>query len=215
VTAGDEAAAFIARNLHLISPQDLPELKLYRAHPASGLRRLTGDDAEPPYWAYGWAGGTVLARFILDHPESVAGKRIADIGTGAGVVAIAAAKSGALRVSAMDIDPLAVVAARLNADANGVAIDVRAGDALSGDPPDADIVLGGDVFYASALAGRATAFFSRCVTAGREVLIGDPGRKTLPLTHLEPLASYAVEDFGHVAGAEPRVSTVYRFKNLL
>ena len=141
----------------------LPEIRLYTAHPGSGLRRLVephqsadddavepSDDApepQPPYWAYAWAGGAVLARYILDHPQSVAGRRVLDLGAGSGLVGIAAAKAGASAVIAAEIDRNGVAAIGLNAAANGVAITIVDKDITTGPPPAVDLVLAGDVFY--------------------------------------------------------------------
>ncbi|MGZ6042586.1 MAG: class I SAM-dependent methyltransferase, partial [Asticcacaulis sp.] len=170
--------AFITANLSLLPASGVPEIALYRAHPKSGLSRLCGDDQ--PYWAYGWAGGTVLARYILDHPEAVAGRRVLDLGTGSGIVAIAAAKAGAARVTASDIDRNAIAALGLNAAANGLAVEGMVGDLTSGAPPDVDLIVAGDVFYAAELAARMTVFLTRCVNSGIDVLVGDPGRTHLP-----------------------------------
>lgn len=170
----------------------IPEIRLYRANAGSRLSRL---GHTPPYWAYGWAGGTVLARYILDHPYVVAGKRVLDLGCGSGLVAIAAAKSRAAATTAVDVDLHAVAATELNADANDVSVTVVQADLLDGPPlPDVDLILGGDVFYAPDVARRATAFLERC--GGIPILIGDPGRKDLPHDRLRPLAQYAVPDFG-------------------
>jgi predicted nicotinamide N-methyase len=185
----------------------VPEIRLYRPHAGSGVRRLAGDDV-PPYWAYAWAGGTVLARYVLDHPDSVRGRCVLDLGTGSGVVAIAAAMAGAASVLAVDVDAAAVAAAQLNAEANGVRVDVVAGDWLAGDLPEGaacDLILVGDVFYDAALAQRVVAALDRW---GVEALVGDMGRAPLPRERLAPLARYDVPDFGH-AGVLP--AEVFRF----
>ncbi|MEI9903132.1 MAG: 50S ribosomal protein L11 methyltransferase [Asticcacaulis sp.] len=155
---------------------------------------MVGEDGPPPYWAYGWAGGTVLARHILDHPETVRGRRVLDIGCGSGVVAIAAALSGAGSVTACDSDDCALEATRLNAEANRVTITVKESDLSA--MPDVDLVVGGDVFYSAEVAGRMTAFFERCVAAGIKVLIGDPYRVFLPPGRLRRIAEDKVPDFG-------------------
>ncbi|RWK46968.1 50S ribosomal protein L11 methyltransferase, partial [Mesorhizobium sp.] len=168
----------------------LPEIRLYRAHPASGLWRLTrpqGRAAEPeeeaneadedgpepqaPYWAYAWAGGAVLARYILDRPETVAGLRVLDLGAGSGLVGIAAAKAGASEVIASEIDRNGVAALGLNATANGVVIAVVGEDITAGPPPPVDVVAAGDLFYRQDLADRVIPFLDRCLTAGINVLI--------------------------------------------
>lgn len=195
-----ETAAFIRANLPLVPVASLPEIHLHAAVPSSGLSRLAGDRGPPPYWAYRWAGGTVLARHVLTRPETVAGRRILDLGTGSGIVAIAAMKSGAAHALAADSDPNAIAAAGLNAAANGVAIETVHADLLNADPPDVDLVLVGDLFYEEMLAGRVIDFLDRCRASGIEALIGDPGRAPLPRERLRLVAEYAVADFGDVAG---------------
>ncbi|WP_454849501.1 class I SAM-dependent methyltransferase [Rhizobium binxianense] len=195
---------FIAANLHLLPVPSLDEISLYTAHPASGLWRLAGQGGRngdpPPYWAYRWAGGTVLARHILTHPETVAGRRILDLGTGSGIVAIAAMKSGAAHALAADTDPNAIAAARLNAAANGVEIETVHADLLDADAPAVELILAGDLFYDEMLAGRVMDFLDRCRASGIEALIGDPGRAPLPRERLRLVAEYAVADFGDAAG---------------
>jgi len=194
--------AYIKTHLELAPSKAVPEIAVYQAHPKSGLTRFLGEDAPPPYWAYGWAGGNALARYILDHPELVKGKRVHDIGTGSGLVAIAAAKMGA-HVSASDIDPNAVVAARLNAEANRVSLMLEQGDLTA--TADAEIITLGDLFYDEALAQQTLAFLK---TLHTQILIGDPGRKPLPIGELKQLATYAVPDFGQSAPAQASVWTL-------
>lgn len=202
----NHARAFIRQNLRLEPAPRLPEIRLYRAHPESGLRRLAGEDGPPPYWAYGWAGGTILARYILDHPETVAGRVVHDIGCGSGVAAIAAALAGAASVTASDSDPHALAAARLNAEVNGATIAVAAGGLSR--LPDADLILGGDVFYSEEVAIRMTAVFDLCLAAGKQVLVGDPYRAFLPLGRLCRIAQGYVPDFGQ---GEPVRAGVFAF----
>jgi len=171
-----------------------PEIRLRLAHPGSGLRRLAGD--EPPYWAYVWGGGAVLARYILDHRETVAGRRVLDLGAGGGIVGIAAALAGARQVLASDVDPNALAAVAVNAAANHVAIEPLPGDLTGGGAPDVDLVAVGDLFYAADLAQRVTGFLDRCLEAGAHVLIGDPYRAHLPIARLQVLAEYPAPDFG-------------------
>lgn len=198
--------AFIKANLDLLPVPSVPEIELYRAHPRSGLSRLLGEDGVQPYWAYGWAGGTVLARYLFDHPEAAAGRRVVDIGTGSGIVAIAAIKAGAAAATGIDIDPLAIAAAGLNAEANGVAISLLCEDVLDGPAPETDLVLVSDLFYDKTTARRLTAFLSRTDV---EILVGDPGRAYLPHKHLQIVAEYDVPDFG--IGHTGKPSAVYRF----
>ncbi len=223
-----DAATFIKANLRLTPVPALPEIQLHTAHPGSGLRRLVdqhqsaNDDAvepdddasepQPPYWAYAWAGGAVLARYILDHPQSVAGRRVLDLGAGSGLVGIAAAKAGAGAVMAAEIDRNGVAAIGLNAAANGVEITVLDKDITTGPPPAVDLVLAGDVFYGREVALRVIPFLDRCLAAGIEVLVGDPRRHDLPLSRLRLLAEYQVPDFGDAKGAATRPSGVFSFE---
>jgi len=185
------------------------------ATPRSGLYRLAmADDSDvaPPYWAYPWAGGAVLARYLFDHPEEMVGKHAVDLGTGSGLVAIAAMKCGAAHVLAIDIDAKAIAAARLNAEANDVVIETRLGDIISDAPPDADMILAGDVFYDEVLAELMLPFLERCRTAGIDVLIGDPGRTPLPAGSLEKIAEYPVPDFGGGSQGTAANSAVFRLR---
>jgi len=196
-----DAQRFIRENTRLVPVRSLPEIRLHTAHQSTGLWRLgeTDDDGPeppPPYWAFPWAGGMALARHILDRPETVAGRRVLDLGAGSGLVAIAAAKAGASAVIAAEIDRYAIAALGLNAAANGVAVAVIAHDVTAGPPPAVDLVAVGDLYYERELADRVTAFLDRCLAAGIEVLIGDPRRAYLPYERLRILAEYAVPDVG-------------------
>jgi predicted nicotinamide N-methyase len=197
-----DIAAFITRNLRLQPAPALADILLYTAHPASRLSRLGGTDpdAPAPYWAYGWAGGTVLARHVLANPAIVCGRRVLDLGAGSGIVAIAAAKAGAVNVVAADTDPNAIAAIALNADANGVSVGVLHADLLAEPPPDVDVILVGDLFYEEELAKRALVYLTTCRAAGIDVLIGDPFRAPLPTESLRCIAAYPVPDFGDGIG---------------
>ncbi|MDR9771198.1 50S ribosomal protein L11 methyltransferase [Rhizobium hidalgonense] len=197
-----DAAAFIQANLPISPVPAIPEILLHTAGPASGLWRLAGrgEADPPPYWAYPWAGGAVLARHLLGQPEMVAGRRVLDLGSGSGLVAIAAGKAGAAAVTAVDVDVNAIAAIGLNAAINDVNIFAVAADIIEAPPPEkTDLLVVGDLFYDSALAVRVMAFLRRCETAGIEVLIGDPERAHLPQAQLKRIATHAVADFG--AGA--------------
>lgn len=203
---------FIVENLRLQPVPSVEEILAYAAHSGSRLGRMPGsrENAAPPYWAYHWAGGSVLARHILTHPDIVAGRRVIDLGTGSGVVAIAAARSGAAAVTGVDTDSNAIAAARLNAAANNVDIECLNACLLRGEPPDADLILAGDVFYSRTLARVMLPFLRRCNAEGLSVLIGDPGRKTLPRSRLKQIADYPVADFG--SGQGEIVSGVYTLR---
>lgn len=202
---------FIRDRLRLAPVPSLPGIRLYTAHAGSGLGRLmpAGADGPAPYWAWQWAGGLVLARFVLDHPETVAGRRVLDFGAGSGVVGVAAAKAGAAEVTCADVDANAIAAVELNAEANGVAVTAIHRDLTGGPPPDVDIALAGDVFYDRAVGRRVLPFLDRCLSAGLDVLVGDPGRAPLPRARLRKIAGYAVPDFGDAGGGPVRPSAVY------
>lgn len=206
-----DSADYIAANLPLMAVPGFPHVRLHLAQPDSRLSRLVGASGRPPYWAYVWAGGAVLARYLQDHPFEASGKRVLDLGSGCGLVAIAAAKAGAAEVLASDVDPFAGAALRLNAAANGVTVAIVEGDLLAAAPPIVDIILAGDVFYGPKEAQGMAGFLTRCVCAGIRVLVGDPGRADLPTGKLRKIAEYSVADFGSVAGETSRPSGVYEF----
>jgi predicted nicotinamide N-methyase len=192
----------------------IPEIRLYMAHQGSGLWRLgepyeDGSEPPAPYWAFPWAGGLALARHILERPDTVAGRRVLDLGSGSGLVAIAAAMSGAREVMAADVDRYAVAAIGLNAAENGVAIAALGSDLTTGRAPGVDLVMTGDLFYERELAERVTAFLTRCLADGVEVLIGDPGRAYLPRSRLRLVAEYPVPDVGEAVTAAMKPSGVF------
>lgn len=185
----------------------VPEIRLHKAAPESGLGRRFG--AGPaPYWAYHWAGGLALARFVLGRPEWVRGRRVLDLGAGGGLVGIAAALAGASEVRAAEIDPAGRAALRLNAALNGVAIEAPEGDPLDVPPPEVDLVLVGDLFYDAALAARVTDWLDLCLARGIEVLVGDPRRAPLPVDRLELLNEAPVQE---TAGAV-QTGAVFAFR---
>jgi len=155
--------------------------------------REAAGDQPIPFWAFAWAGGLGLARYLLEHPELVRGRSVADVATGSGLVGIAAARAGAASVTAIDIDPFAEVAARMNARANGVVIEVIRADAFAEPPPAVDLVLVADTWYEGPLAERVLPWLVDAVRAGRDVLIGDPRRRYLPVAAFDQIAEYDVE----------------------
>ena len=202
VKRDEDIAAFIRDNLPVVTVPGVPEIRLRKAAPNSGLRRLAEADAGfgSPYWAYHWAGGLALARHVLDHPETVTGKRVVDLGAGGGLVAIAAAKAGAAHVTAAEIDPYALAALGRHAALNPVEVVIVAGAITPGPPPPADIMLVGDLFYAPGLAGQVGGFLDRCLALGMEVLVGDPWRTFLPVARLREIARYPVAETGSGSG---------------
>jgi predicted nicotinamide N-methyase len=191
----DLADAFVRLHARLAPVPLTPEIVLHQADEPIGLWELTEgefrSEQPPPFWAFAWAGGQGLARYVLDNPAVVAGRRVLDVACGSGLVGIAAAKAGAAAVRAVDIDPLAIAAVGLNAAANGVRVDAERADILDG-PADADVVLAGDVFYSQAFATRMFAFLRRARKAGADAYAGDPGRAFRPATAGTEVASYDV-----------------------
>lgn len=207
--------AFIRANTDLMAPPHVPEIRLHLATEAHDLWLKTEDELQeiglpPPFWAFAWAGGQGLARYVLDHPGIIAGKRVLDFATGSGLVAIAAKIAGAGSVVGADIDPWAETAVRLNADENGVGIEF-AGEDLIGLDVDADVVLAGDVFYDRDFAARLVPWLSRLAGRGVLVLVGDPGRSYLPKAHLEFMAQYEVAVTRALEDSEVKKTTVWRF----
>ncbi|MCW2639012.1 MAG: ribosomal methyltransferase [Dactylosporangium sp.] len=187
--------------VHLTTVPFLPEIRLYQADEPVGLWELIGggysSDRPPPFWAFAWPGGQGLARYVLDHPDTVNGRRVLDLASGSGLVAIAAAMAGAAATRAVDVDADAVRAIGLNADANGVAVEAVWGDILDGAPldgaaGDAEVVLVGDAFYSKAMADRVLAYLRRAARNGARVLVGDPDRAFLPHRLFRMLHAYDV-----------------------
>lgn len=194
--------------LRLVPTPFVPEVRLHLAEDAivwwARMEAAAGHTLPPPYWASVWAGGQALARHLLDHPELVAGRRVLDLAAGSGLVAIAAALSGAARVVANDIDPYAVAAVTINARVNHVTVDTTGDDLLDQAGAEADLVVAGDVFYSRALADRVLPFLQRAAAGGAEVLVGDPDRGHLPEDRLTVLADYPVPT------TEPSVDSALR-----
>jgi predicted nicotinamide N-methyase len=196
----------------------VPEIRIHQASEPIQLwehtERATGRDGlDPPFWAFAWAGGRALARYLLDHPEVVEGRRVLDIASGSGLVAIAAAMAGAEVVTACDIDPLATAAIGVNAGVNGVPVTVLCADILSGDTqpaaPAADLVLAADAFYERELAGKVIRFLRRADARGAAVLAGDFGRTYLPRDRLTAIASYDVPGLRILEGSDVKRTTIW------
>jgi len=212
----DPAIAFIRANTRVLSPPLVPEVKLHLAEESLPIWQRTEEElgeinVPPPYWAFAWAGGQALARFLLDHPAEVAGKRVLDLGSGSGLSAIAAHLAGAASVLAADIDRLALAAVRLNAAANGVGLETTGTDLLALAPGPFDVVLVGDLFYERQLAERVSAFVDAAGCGGASVLIGDPKRNYFPRARFIEAASYEVPVTRELEDALVKVSTVWRW----
>jgi predicted nicotinamide N-methyase len=187
-------ADFVRAHTRLAPVPFVPELVLHQADEPIALWERTEagrGEQPPPFWAFAWAGGQALARYVLDAPDLVRGRDVLDLATGSGLVAIAAARAGARTVTANDIDPLALAAASANAAANGVRLRLIEGDLLQTDDR-YDVVLAGDVCYSRDMSGRMLGFLRRAAAAGSLVLIGDPGRAYLPAEGLTAAAAYDV-----------------------
>lgn len=189
-----DAEAFIRAHTRLQTPPLVPETRLFLADELTPLWQATEDTLgkkglEPPFWAFAWPGSQGMARWILDNPEEVAGRRVLDVGAGGGLASIAAARVGA-RAVANDVDPMAIVSAHLNARENGVAIEAVCGDLLDSDP-DADVVIVGDLCYERALSERLLAWLHRLART-RRVLMAEPGRAFAPRAGVRPVATYTV-----------------------
>jgi predicted nicotinamide N-methyase len=187
----------------------VPEVVLLTADQPWDLWDATGREA-PPFWAFPWAGGQALARYVLDNPAIVHGRSVLDVASGSGLVAIAAAKAGAAAVTAADIDPGALGAMRENASANGVAVTVRHLDMTCADAAGADVVLAADVFYQRELAAVALAFLLAAAAAGADVLCADPGRAFVPRDCLAPVATCEVPVLAAIEDNPVKTVTVYR-----
>jgi predicted nicotinamide N-methyase len=207
--------AFILDNTRLQAPPHTPELKLYLADEITPIWRMTeealaGIGLPPPFWAFAWAGGQALARYLLDNPAVVAGKPVLDFASGSGLVAIAAARAGAARVLAADIDPYCGAALALNAEANGVAIEFTGADLLDATPPAwAEVILAGDICYEKPLAEQVMAWLATAQAAGATVLIGDPGRSYFPRHGLTKLAEYQVPTTRELEDMEVKKTAVW------
>ena len=213
------SAAEIIRGSTRLSPVSLvPEIVLYQASEPMSVwqhtERTTGRTGlDPPFWAFPWAGGQALARYLLDHPATVLGRRVVDVASGSGLVAIAAVLAGAVAVTAYDIDPLAAAAITVNAAANGVPIPAECANVLSGPPPDGtDLVLVADAFYERDLAGQVLHFAERARERGAAVLAGDFGRAYLPRARLTPLASYDVPGLSALEDRDVKHTTVWTLR---
>ena len=174
-----------------------PEISLWLADEVTPIWRLTEEELgemglPPPFWAFAWAGGQGLARWLLDHPAEVAGKRVLDLAAGSGLVGIAAMQAGAVSVLCADIDPFCAAAVALNAAANGVTLGFTDADLLDAAPLKVDVICAGDVFYEQPMAGRVLGWLAEAADRGTRVLVGDPLRTYFPKEGFDLLAEYVV-----------------------
>ncbi len=212
---------FIRDHAPLRAPPLCPEISLHLADDMAGAWAGTWAAAEaalaaarvpPPFWSVAWVGGQALARYLLDHPDRVAGRSLVDVGSGSGLVAIAAALAGAGRVTASDLDPLARVAIAMNAAANDATVEIDPVDPLTTTAVEADIVVAGDLWYERQIAEKVTPWLRRQAAAGRTVLVGDKRRAFFPRGGLEPLADYAVPTSQDLESEPLTTAGVWRLK---
>jgi predicted nicotinamide N-methyase len=207
--------SFIRTETARLAPPLVPEITLHLATESLPIWQRTEEELgqiglPPPFWAFAWAGGQALARYILDHPETVRGKRVLDFASGSGLVGIAAAKAGAAHVACADIDPFAHAAIALNAALNKAdAVTVLTTDVV-GTAGGWDVVLAGDIAYERDLAARVFAWLEALSAQGADVWIGDPGRSYLPRDRLEKVADYAVPVSRELEDSEIKATSVWR-----
>ena len=212
--AAADPAGFVRRNTALHEPPLVPEVKLHLASEIVPIWQMTEEELEksglpPPFWAFAWAGGQALSRYILDNPHIVSGKDVLDFGAGSGLIGVSAAKAGAKSVLSADIDNFAVEAIMLNAEANGVVIDATAEDLVGVENRGWQVILVGDMCYERPLAERIEVWLRRLASEGAVVLIGDPGRTYLPKTGLRKLVSYAVMTTRELEDTDVRNTSVW------
>lgn len=206
--------AFVRQYTEIVVPALVPELRVHAATELTPLWTATEvflrvHDLEPPYWAFVWPGSQALARWFYDHPERVRGRRVLDFAAGNGLAAIAAARVGA-RAVAVEIDPLAGDALRCNAALNRVDVEVRIGEVTGGPPPDVDLLVAGDVCYSRPMVDRILPWFRRCVAAGIEVVVADPGRAYVPVDQIELVATYRVPVLRELEDGDERETRLIR-----
>ncbi len=209
-------AQFILANTKLLPVPLVPEIRLHLAEESLAIWRQTEEElgrmnVPPPWWAFAWAGGQALARYVLDNPALCAGRSVLDLGAGSGLAGIAATRAGAARVLAADTDPFASAAIALNAAANDVALEATSDDLLSAAPSRFDLILVGDLFYERALAGRVLAFLQAAVHQGTAILVGDPRRSYFPRERFTQIAEYSVPVTRDLEDMEIKHTAVWRF----
>lgn len=210
--------AFVLRHTRLTPVPGLADMRL---HLTGEVLRLwhavqieTDDlDAPVPYWAVAWGGGLAIGHYLREHPEAVSGRRVFDLGSGSGLCAIASMRAGAARATGADIDPFAAAAIKLNARANGCRVTVVRRDVLDEDPPDVDIILAGDCWYEVPLASRVLPWLRRARERGIDVLVGDPGRRYLPIDDLIELATYDARTTSDLEDLEHSQGRVYALRS--
>jgi predicted nicotinamide N-methyase len=212
------ARAFVLRQTRLRPVPGLEEIRLHLADevlPLWHAVQLETDDPDAalPYWAFAWAGGLAIGRYLREHPEAVAGRRVFDLASGSGLCAIAATQAGAASVTGADVDPFAHVAMVLNARANGQRVTVVRRDVLDEEPPEVDVILAGDCWYDARLAERVLPWLQRARNRGIDILVGDPGRRYLPTHELVELAVYDVRTTTELEDLDLKQGRVYALRS--
>jgi len=210
----DDPGAFIRAHTQLLPVPHAPEIRLHVASEITPIWRMTEEalgavGLNPPFWAFAWAGGQAIARYLLDNPQQVAGRQVLDLASGSGLCAIAAMMAGAATALAVDIDPLCADAIALNAAINGVRVSVLIEDLLDRPAPRADLIIAGDVCYERPMAERILSWLSAARKAGARVLIGDPGRTYFPRRGLDLLADYQVRTTRELEDADIKRTRVW------
>ena len=211
------ARSFVLRHTRLAPIPGIDGIRLHLGDEVLRLWRAVqletrDEDAALPYWAFAWGGGLAIARYLGEHPQAVAGRRVVDIASGSGLCAIAALRAGAADATGIDIDPFAVAAMDLNARANGLRMGRIGRDVLDDEPPDADVVLAGDCWYEAGFAARITPWLHAARDRGLDVLIGDPGRRYLPIDEGEELACYEVRTTTELEDLARKQAWVYSLR---
>lgn len=217
MTAPHDWPAFIRANTRLLSPPLVPEIILHLAEESLPIWRRTEEElgelnVPPPYWAFAWAGGQAVSRYLIDNAHLVVGRTVLDLGAGAGLASVAAAKAGAREVLAADIDLVSLAATALNATANSVTVATTSNDLLSTTPPQFDVIIVGDLFYERTLADRVLAFIEAAVARNPAplILIGDPQRSYFPRNRFERLAEYRVPVTRELEDSEIKLTAVWK-----
>lgn len=211
-------ADFIRANTKLIAPPLVPEIRLHLAEESLPIWRKTEEElgeinVPPPFWAFAWAGGQALARYLIDNASVCKGRTVLDLGSGSGLTAIAAMQAGAVSALASDIDALSLAAIALNAKANGVHVATTQENQLAKPPRDADIILVGDLFYERPLAEAVLAYIEAAAGGGALILIGDPQRSYFPKGRFEMAAEYRVPVTRELEDAEIKHTAVWRLSS--
>lgn len=207
--------AFIHDNTKLLSPPLVPEIRLHLAEESLPIWQKTEEElgeinVPPPFWAFAWAGGQALARYLLDNPVLVVGKTVLDLGSGSGLTAIAPMMKGAKSALAADIDGIALQAVKMNAAVNGVTVETTADNLLAAPPKPFGVTLVGDLFYERPLAEAVLKYIEAAAAGGSLVLIGDPQRNYFPRGRFTQVAEYNVPVTRELEDNEIKRTAVWR-----